>query len=1317
MVNMTTHNAGKIISFYSYKGGTGRSMALANIAYILATSPEFNFPRVLMIDWDLEAPGLHHFFYDNFEESLGKSLKVQYNKKFDSAKGLIDFLTDVDKFYKSELPGKKLPVNRAFDKESVNTFRKLLAAIDFNGFIMKIDGPSSLYLMKAGAGDVLVSTTKDESTKVNFSNKVKSFGWEYFYLNYGSFFTLFRKYLQEQFDFVLIDSRTGLTDTSGICTRVMPEILVAVFVPNKQNISGLTMVLKKVLSYREESRDPGGLLVFPVASRIDGGNESLRTIWWKGGKFEGIEVEGYQPIFESLIKNIYKIDKCNLEEYFEQTQIPYDPSYAFGERIAAAASLEDRLSIGYACYNLAKWLIRGDAPWEGQPVLSTTSAIHYCQLLLQAIIEGSKFVGKKVVDRIISDRYERFKSHLIEKLSNKQKNAAELMELFEKDPETYQKLMQKLLVSVEAEQELVELAKEILEFRIEVDYDKKKALIIYMNSILKSRQYLSLRGLDLTASDPASFSDRINLSNIYVSLNTILQPEQEKTEKIDERTQLTWPSRALSATEAMCRYRHVVLLGEPGSGKSTFITMMISLLANEYGDENIQGSEKSLLPNDLRNLVPIFIALRDLAHYAQNKNEEASASFVWSFIEEQLKRDSLEIVERALRTKLADGQCIIFMDGLDEIVDQEKREYIKQSIELFRKRFSQNRFVITCRTMSYQDSRWHLENVSITELAPFTDEQINKFLTAWYKELERVGQVDTGRSDALSNNLKEAIAKSGLQTLAQNPLMLTVMTMVHTHKGNLPEARSLLYGECIDILLYRWDEVRMSNLPDAPRLSRFLSESGVKTVDVLQVLSEQAFSAQQGQLEKTGQDALTDLPEHRLLRTFANLKGDGRDLNWAQAVVDTIKTRAGLLIERTPGIFSFPHRTFQEYFAGRYLASKHNLIECILLLIDELAFWRESILLAMGILVFEYNQTDRVLAAMAELCPYKEPDSENEWKQVWLAGDIVQIVQPNRMINSQSGRELLQRIQKRLVELIQTNKLEMRERVEAGNSLGRIGDPRFRKDFYYLPEEPLLGFIEILEGEFVMGTSKEDLERQAKRIGFVSKYREDEIPAHPVYINKYFIGRYPVTVDQFQSFVRESGYTPRNPDSLKGVATHPVSYVTWYDALAYCAWLHDTLKDNKNTPDVLRGLLNKKKWRITLPSEAEWEKAARGEGQTVFPWGDDIDTTRANYYGAKIDEPSTVGCFPAGVNAFGLLDMSGNVWEWTRSHYKVYPYKAKESEDLNDGDDVARVLRGGSFGYHAGFCRCAYRYRYYPNYWSGDLGFRVVLSPILPSDL
>jgi formylglycine-generating enzyme required for sulfatase activity len=274
---------------------------------------------------------------------------------------------------------------------------------------------------------------------------------------------------------------------------------------------------------------------------------------------------------------------------------------------------------------------------------------------------------------------------------------------------------------------------------------------------------------------------------------------------------------------------------------------------------------------------------------------------------------------------------------------------------------------------------------------------------------------------------------------------------------------------------------------------------------------------------------------------------------------------------------------------------------------------------------------------------------------------------------------------------------------------------RFRADAWQLPNEPLLGFIEVNAGPFTMGSDK----RQD------SAADDNEMPQHQVTLPAFLIGRYEVTVGQYRACVADRGCKLGDVRVLDGPEDFPVRHVSWHEALAYCNWLEEKLKAWKGTPKTLAAALAGRQdgeaWRLTLPSEAQWERAARGTDARVYPWGGGIDPSRANYSDIK-SGPTPVGSFPAGASPIGAFDMSGNVWEWTRSLWEgeggivfKYPYVFDDGrERLSAPDSVPRVMRGGTFGYFASGQRAAFRTRSTPDYRSSYIGFRVAYSHLRP---
>jgi formylglycine-generating enzyme required for sulfatase activity len=198
-----------------------------------------------------------------------------------------------------------------------------------------------------------------------------------------------------------------------------------------------------------------------------------------------------------------------------------------------------------------------------------------------------------------------------------------------------------------------------------------------------------------------------------------------------------------------------------------------------------------------------------------------------------------------------------------------------------------------------------------------------------------------------------------------------------------------------------------------------------------------------------------------------------------------------------------------------------------------------------------------------------------------------------------------------------------------------------------------------------------------------------------------------VTYAHYREFMQATGHkaprdwTNRTPPPNR--EDHPVVDVSWHDAKGYCQWLSEvTGKD------------------YHLPSEAEWEKGARGTDGRIYPWGNQWDATRCNSAESKPFGTTSVYAYPQGASPYGLLDMAGNVWEWTRSLWgKIrarpdyrYPYRPTDGrENLAAGYQELRVLRGGAFFNGHRCVRCAYRYWREPHNDIYYVGFRVVMHP------
>jgi formylglycine-generating enzyme required for sulfatase activity len=261
----------------------------------------------------------------------------------------------------------------------------------------------------------------------------------------------------------------------------------------------------------------------------------------------------------------------------------------------------------------------------------------------------------------------------------------------------------------------------------------------------------------------------------------------------------------------------------------------------------------------------------------------------------------------------------------------------------------------------------------------------------------------------------------------------------------------------------------------------------------------------------------------------------------------------------------------------------------------------------------------------------------------------------------------------------------------------------FRRDVWFLPDEELLGFVEVPAGPFLMGSDPNHDQMLFDNERWVPSGGREL-----VHLPTYYIGRYEVTVAQFSMFVEATGFRV-DDGALARPANHPVTHISWPDALAYCRWLESSLLGSPATPNFLRELIENG-WRVSLPTEAEWEKAARGSDGRIFPWGDTPRRDRANY---EATDSAPVGSFNCPECPFGLFDMSGNVWELTSSAYRPYPY-GPITDLATLPQDALWVMRGGSYSDSSRNIRAAVRGGADPGARRSFIGFRVALIQGVP---
>ncbi len=658
---------------------------------------------------------------------------------------------------------------------------------------------------------------------------------------------------------------------------------------------------------------------------------------------------------------------------------------------------------------------------------------------------------------------------------------------------------------------------------------------------------------------------------------------------------------------------------------------------------------------------------------------------------------------------------LILLDGLDE-VPTEQRQLLVNAVNDCCKRYKRHRYLVTCRPYAYVGQPWQLEGFHEVTLAPFNEKQIDRFVQNWYGRLAERGGFNQEDATRRMHRLQEALRRSDLRGLAERPLLLTLMAQLHTFRGQLPDERTQLYADAVDLLLQRWE----SRMNAEEGLLEKLDIPGLKMNHLEAGLYEVAYNAH----ARPSDSDTADIEEGELRQWLApHLAGDW---NKAGVFVDYIRERAGLLVRHKTDAYTFPHRSFQEFLAACHLMCSQDYPGKAAQLVREgFDRWREVFLLAAGH-ARRSHRLGQAIAAVNMLCPEEvdqtTPYEAEPWRIAQLAGEALLEIGLLDVNREPAGKVLQKRVQGWLAAAIRKDQvLPARERAGAGRILAKLGDPR---QAVLVAEE--MEFCEIPAGPFIMG-SRDD-----------PNATDDERPQHTYLISyDYRISRYPVTNAHYLQFVHDDGYRTsrywreaekdgvwkdglvkgRWDDSPResfvdfgepfNLLNHPVVGITWYEALAFTRWLTERLRAAGNLPAD---------GEIRLPNEPEWEKAARGADGRVYPWVGDVDPERANYDKTGIDATSAVGCFPSGASPYGAEDLSGNVWEWTRSVYGPYRYpdqpdELAHRENLMAGLDERRVLRGGAFSDGAYVVRCAARSWDFPDLRYGLFGFRVVASP------
>ncbi len=750
--------------------------------------------------------------------------------------------------------------------------------------------------------------------------------------------------------------------------------------------------------------------------------------------------------------------------------------------------------------------------------------------------------------------------------------------------------------------------------------------------------------------------------------------------------------RALPAVEALRRHTSLILLGDPGSGKSTFLRYLAWALARRELDPE---RAPSLAGWDDRALLPILVPLRALAgRIARDGNSDAT---VYAALRDELHACCTHQVDDALSAALSRGAALLLFDGLDEtplagapgVAD---RLTTLQAVRAITRRYPACPAVVTCRVRAFTNEVHDELNWPVETLAPFTLGQMRHFVSAWHRELVARGQIDHARAESLSDRLIAAIkdpARPRLRQMAETPLLLTMMALVLYNRGELPRDRPQLYERILDLLLGQWDQVR-----DGQSLGQAIGKPEWDSSYIRPLLDRLSYQAHARATSADGRGRLARGDVYTALIDFfqqARVSGPG---DAALNCLDYFEQRSGLLVADGRDSFVFAHLTLPEHCAGREIALNTDDPVALIMHHRDDDRWREPIFLGAGLAA--PLALDRLLGDLIEREEGGAPKPTARWyRDLILAAELgadrdwtYLRTRPQIRVDRWQG-ELKQGLATLLADPDQP--LPLAERLRAGELLGALGDPRFpvtveawqREIDRALADDTSGYFCKVEAGAYWIGSGDNDPDAE-----------EEEKPRHQVIFDTpFFIARYPITILQWQAWVTQGGETTSHTTNKLDLnfPNHPIVGVSWEVAEAFCAWL--SAKTGVN---------------IRLPTEQEWKAAARGGDQRLYPWGDDwrddyVATGEVDHELSGVSWGVPVGCCPAGAAPCGALDLAGNVREWTASIWRSYPGGKNVFTDEN-----YRVLRGGSYIGNLISVRCTARDM---DRLVGDGGLRVVLAP------
>jgi formylglycine-generating enzyme required for sulfatase activity len=723
----------------------------------------------------------------------------------------------------------------------------------------------------------------------------------------------------------------------------------------------------------------------------------------------------------------------------------------------------------------------------------------------------------------------------------------------------------------------------------------------------------------------------------------------------------------------------LALEGEAGSGKTVLLQHVAYALACRHLNEpapKSQLDEAGLAEGAPLLRIPILLEAKRLVEFLpEGELGELTDALVAALRkatdEPSVPADGAEGVRAGLRA----GRYLILIDSLDEVPTAEERSRLLNCLEAFVQCGDcRSRLVLTSRPMAHTGVSLAGRGMRVVRIAALGEEQIEQMVDRW---ADATGE-DSDSKAALLRAIGELElrhpAGRAERSIPQNPQLLTCAFLVFAQQRILPDSPAALFDRMVKILCDARPSSRSSET------KRLLLERVFESI--------QRAGGTECEVETLGHEALL------------GAQADIDTVRKAVEVLDQLASETGLLrFEGRRGPrkeeqrFARPwHRSFEEYLCACRLAAAAGsvaeetdrlvgTVDAPGVLLSE--SWEGVVTFLFG--VHAERGRERAEAYVERLLRHGQErlgpvPARRRGRILGVAARCI-AENPKTGVAPALRDELRMEIAQRFAE--EGARWPLSDRLLALEALGRLGDPRLDSD----------PWVDIEGGTFTMGGDSEAFQ---------------SLPAQEVTVGPFRLMWRPVTVQDYQPFVESDGYSKdewweagrlkpaeREPDDWRSQLYHPnrpVVGVSWFEAMAFCHWAT-------------------REWglEVDLPTEAEWESAARGSEGTAFPWGEEEpgkgDAARANHWAIDVRHASPVGAFPSG-NRGRLADLAGNVWEWCLDEWSSKgPWKPPRGMSPRGSP---RVVRGGSWGVIPGGLRCAYRRGNGPRDRLQGLGFRVV---------